>query len=245
MPVFEHESTTIHYETRGEGFPLLLLAPGGMNSTIEFWDRATINPLVDLGEDGYRLIAMDQRNAGDSSGPLDTHDPWGAYATDQLGLLEHLGVERCLVFGCCIGGSFVLKLCELAPERLLGAVLEQPIGVSAENAHLFDAMWRTWGAALLERQPSLDAATLEEFGTAMWGGAEFVVSVDRDSVRACPTPLLVLPGLDDHHPGATAREVAALAPRGKVFEPWKEAPEDTARAAQAVRDFLRRHGAGT
>ena len=50
MPVFEHNSTTIHYETRGKGFPLLLLAPGGMNSTIDFWERATINPLVDLGE---------------------------------------------------------------------------------------------------------------------------------------------------------------------------------------------------
>jgi pimeloyl-ACP methyl ester carboxylesterase len=245
MPVFENDGTTIHYETRGEGVPLLLLAPGGMNSTIDFWERATINPLVDLGEDGYRLIAMDQRNAGDSTGPLDTHDPWGAYATDQLGLLEHLGVERCLVFGCCIGGSFILKLCELAPERLLGAVLEQPIGVSPDNAHLFDAMWRTWGVALFERQQSLDAATLEEFGIAMWGGADFVVSVDRDSVRACQTPLLVLPGVDDHHPGATAREVAALAPRAEVFEPWKEAPEDTARAVQAVRDFLRRHRTGT
>ena len=106
-------------------------------------------------------------------------------------------------------------------------------------------MWRTRGAALLERQPSLDASTLEEFGAAMWGGAEFVVSVDRDFVRACPTPLLVLPGADDHHPGATAREVAALAPHAEVFEPWKEAPEDTARAVQAVRDFLTRHRTGT
>lgn len=120
-------------------------------------------------------------------------------------------------------------------------MLEQPIGTTEDNAHLFDGMWRTWGAALLEHRPDIDAGTLERFGAAMWGGAEFVVSVDRDFVRSCPTPMLVLPGIDEHHPGATGREIAALAPRAEVVEPWKDTPEHTAHALAAIRGFLRRH----
>jgi hypothetical protein len=35
MPRLEHESTSIYFEEHGRGFPLLLIAPGAMNSTIE------------------------------------------------------------------------------------------------------------------------------------------------------------------------------------------------------------------
>ena len=84
MPQFEYDSTSIYFEERGSGFPLLLIAPGAMNSIIEMWANATINPLA-LYEDTFRLIAMDQRNAGRSFGPLEPSDPWGAYARDQLG----------------------------------------------------------------------------------------------------------------------------------------------------------------
>ena len=61
---------------------------------------------------------MDQRNAGRSFGPLEVNDPWGSFAQDQLALLDHLGVERCHVMGCCIGCSFALKLLELAAGAL-------------------------------------------------------------------------------------------------------------------------------
>ena len=37
-----------------------------------------------------------------------------------------LGIKEFLVFGCCVGGPFILKLCELAAGRVVGAVLEQP-----------------------------------------------------------------------------------------------------------------------
>ena len=46
MPHFERAGTTIYYEEHGSGFPVLLIAPGGMNSTVEVWDRAAINPLA-------------------------------------------------------------------------------------------------------------------------------------------------------------------------------------------------------
>jgi len=127
VPYFVRDETTIYFEEHGSGFPLLLIAPGGMRSAIEYWKGAAVNPWASYAED-FRLVAMDQRNAGRSRGPLDVSDPWGAYAADQLGLLDHLGIDRFLVMGCCIGGSYILKLIEQAPDRVVAAVLEQPIG---------------------------------------------------------------------------------------------------------------------
>jgi pimeloyl-ACP methyl ester carboxylesterase len=238
MPFFEREDTRIYYEERGGGFPLLLIAPGGMNSTVGMWERMALNPLAAYSGD-FRLIAMDQRNAGRSTGPLDAEDPWGSFAADQLALLDHLGVGAFEVMGCCIGGSYILRLIQQAPERVVAAVLEQPIGIVEDNAHLFDAMWRTWGSGLAKTRPDIDAATLELFGTRMWTG-DFVVSVTRDFVRTCATPMLVLPGVDEHHPTATGREIAALAPGGELLEPWKD-PAHLDGAVNAVRAFLQSH----
>lgn len=238
MAFFERGATTIYYEEHGDGFPLLLIAPGGMNSTVAMWARAAINPLALYGQQ-FRLIAMDQRNAGQSSGPLDSDDPWGSFVGDQLALLDHLGISTFLVMGCCIGGSYILKLIERAPTRVQAAVLEQPIGIAEDNAQLFEAMWRTWGARLRERRPDIDAASLERFGTRMWDG-DFVVSVPRDFVRTCTTPMLVLPGVDEYHPTATGQQIATLAPRGELLEPWKTA-EHVGRAAEKVRQFLTSH----
>ena len=48
---------------------------------------AALNPLAVYAED-FRLVAMDQRNAGRSRGPLDLSDPWGSYVDDQLALMD-------------------------------------------------------------------------------------------------------------------------------------------------------------
>jgi pimeloyl-ACP methyl ester carboxylesterase len=235
---FTHGETTIYYEERGSGFPLLLMAPGAMNSAIGLWSSATINPLDAYSED-FRLIAMDQRNAGKSSGPLEVRDPWGAYARDQLALVDHLGVRSFHVMGACIGCSFALKLIEQAPDRVLTAVLEQPVGVTRDNEPLYEAMWRGWGDQLMRSRADVDATEVEDLGTRMFAG-DFVLSVSRDFLRDCATPLLVLPGVDRYHPTETGREIARLARQADVVEPWKD-PEHVSRATQAVREFLQAH----
>jgi pimeloyl-ACP methyl ester carboxylesterase len=238
MPQFEYDSTSIHFEEYGSGFPVLLIAPGAMDSAIEMWAGATINPLA-LYADTFLLIAMDQRNAGRSTGPLEQSDPWGAYARDQLALLDHLGVDRFHVLGACIGGSFALKLIEQAPARVVAAVLEQPVGITDGNGPLYEQMWRSWGARLSAR-PDLSPEEIEDYGNRMWRD-EFVVSVSRDFVQSCSTPLLVLPGTDRYHPTATGREIAALAPAGQVLEPWNDSQEHVDHAVEAVRSFLQAH----
>ena len=60
MPIFERGDITLYYEEHGAGFPILLIAPGGMRSAVPFWDQAAWNPIPQLAAH-YRVIAMDQR----------------------------------------------------------------------------------------------------------------------------------------------------------------------------------------
>src|SRR5712691_11904234 len=150
MPVFERGSVTINYEVRGSGHPLLLLAPGGMRSVASMWAQQTgkprppwINPLDELS-DRFQVIAMDQRNAGASVAPITSDDGWQVYLEDQLALMDHLGGERFHVMGGCIGSSYALGLCEAASDRVTAAVLQNPIGLTADNRPKFEAMFDEW-----------------------------------------------------------------------------------------------------
>jgi hypothetical protein len=101
-------------------------------------------------------------------------------------------------------------------------------------------MWREWGSQLVERRSDIDAPAMEAFGTRMWAG-EFVLSVSREFVKTCTTPMLVLPGIDAFHPTEIGREVAELAPRAAVMEPWKDTPELIQESVERVRSFLKEH----
>ena len=224
VPYVDSGEAKIWYTKQGTGFPVLALAPGGMRSSVPLWEMAAINPLTAYAGQ-YQMIAMDQRNAGQSTGPLDTGDPWGAYAADQLAVMDYLGIDRFLVFGCCIG--------------VIAAVLEQPVGITASNRELFDNMWKQWREQLLVKRPDLASDEIEAFATAMWA-PDFAVSVTRDQVRSFRTPMLVLPGVDEYHPTETGREIAAFAPAAELLEPWKD-PEHLPAATEAVGRFLRDH----
>ena len=91
MPSFERGQTKLYYEETGTGFPILLFAPGGMRSAIGFWENSPWNPIKVLSPH-FRVIAMDQRNAGRSTAPVTAGDGWHTYADDHVALLDHLGV---------------------------------------------------------------------------------------------------------------------------------------------------------
>src|SRR5207245_493765 len=126
MGVFEKGAVRIHFEEAGSGFPLLLIAGGGLNSTIAGFTaaRSPFDPFAELkGE--YRCIASDLRNAngGQSTGPLEIDRPWDAYTDDHLGVMDHLGIDKFMVLGFCIGGPFIWNLLRRAPDRIVAAVL--------------------------------------------------------------------------------------------------------------------------
>ena len=170
---------------------------------------------------------------------MDFEDPWGSYALDALGLMDHLGIEAFHVLGCCIGCSHALKLIELAPHRVLSCVLEQPVGVIPANADLVRAAWKPWAHPLVSHG-RFEPAALERYCGAMFAG-DFVLSVDREFVKQCQTPLLVLPGIDKPHPTEIGREIGGLAPHATVLEPWKEPSSIVPGTVAHIRRFFAQH----
>ena len=242
MPFYERGQAKIYYEEHGSGFPLLLLAPGAMQSTIDFWKRAPFDPIEVYAND-FHLIAMDQRNAGRSSGPLEPEDPWGMFAADQLGLLDHLGIDRYMALGCCIGCSYILHLILKAPDRMVAGAMEQPIGIEEDGSNLEmfrERIWQGWGDGLRQDRRDITGEALETFGRNMWGG-DFVLNVSKDFVRSVQTPLLVMPGNDAAHPRSIGLEVARLLPNSELLEQWRDPPEIVPRTIERIRDFLKAH----
>lgn len=126
MPHVERpDGARIYYEVHGSGFPLLLFAPGGINSQVSFWSRSAINPL-ELADE-FMVIGMDQRNAEHSPGPLKA-PTWEEHAADQRAVLEALGVTRTLLYGGCIGVAFVLRFISEAPRMAAAAGGQDPVG---------------------------------------------------------------------------------------------------------------------
>jgi pimeloyl-ACP methyl ester carboxylesterase len=245
MPFYESGDVRIHYEEAGSGFPFLVMPGGGLNSRIGNWSTAVFNAMEEF-KDEFRCITMDQRNAnlGESTGPVQVEDPWGAFAADQLGLMDHLGIREFLVLGCCIGGPFVLKLMEQAPDRVIAGVLCQPVGHRPENPDvMYNSGRDNWAPEFLARRPDVTMEVVEAYLHNLYRNpGDFVYSVSRDFVRSCQTPMLVMPDDVPAHPYAVAMEVAELAPNAEVtIYPWKETPELKHQAVQHVRDFLRAH----
>src|SRR5262245_8189825 len=120
MPSIEHDGATIYYEEFGQGFPILTFAPAGLQSVIDVWRRpiAPVNPVTEF-TDTFRVIVMDQRNAGGRSrGPITARDGWDTYTADHIAVLDQLGIGRCHLYGQCIGGSFILNLIKAQPQRV-------------------------------------------------------------------------------------------------------------------------------
>lgn len=228
MPELKLDATTLHYETTGDGYPILLLAPGGLRSSIPKWQNLGWDPgPVQLLAREQRVIAMDQRNAGESSGPITARDGWHTYTRDQLALLDHLNVDRCHLLGCCIGCSFILGLLEAAPARFSAATLLQPIGASDENETTFHELFAGWRAELAPNRDDVSDEDWAGFEHNLFGRHDFVFNVTRDFVRTVETPMLVMRGQDIYHPSDISREVAELAPNAQLVEHWKEEPART------------------
>lgn len=243
---YERGKVRIHYEEQGTGFPLMLIAGGGLNSSIELLRRGDpFDPYAEFSNE-FRCIGADLRNAngGQSSGPLEVDRPWDAYTDDHLGLMDHLGIDKFMVLGFCIGGPFIWNLLERAPNRVVAAVLAQPSGSRPDARDLFyDNNMKGWGPALTARRPDVTMDTVDRFLTRMYRtNADFVFTVTRDFVKTCQTPVLILPDDIPAHPYAVAMEAAMLAPKAQVsIYPWKEPKDRIPLALRHIRSFLRAH----
>src|ERR1043166_9316905 len=241
---YEKDGVRIRYAEIGSGFPLLATPGGGLNSAIAVWSRAVINIPEEFKND-FRVITMDQRNAtgGESTGPVPVDDPWGAFAGDQLGVMDHLGIDKFFFFGNCIGGPFAMKLMERAPQRVVAAILSQPVGHKPDKPdYMYDAGTTVWAKELRERKPDVSMETIEKYLHNLYRvQPDFVYSVSRDFAKSCLTPMLVLPDDVPAHPLVTSVDVASLCPNAEITVfPWKEPADLKARTINRARTFLKR-----
>ena len=242
MAVLKYDDNEIYYEEFGEGYPILLFAAGGMHSKAELWHPGADGPprvwndWTEVLAANYRVIAMDQRNAGASTAPVAADDGWHSYTADHLALMDHLGHERYHVLGHCIGVSFCFKIYETAPERISAMVLQNPIGLNPEAPDLFPTMFKNWAEPLCAARPDQDVSAVDSFGENLFGG-EFVYSVSRDFVKNCDAPILVMPGDDAPHPAVIGNEVIDLLPACEKLINWK-GPDHIDAQREAVVGFL-------
>jgi pimeloyl-ACP methyl ester carboxylesterase len=125
----ELDDVRLHYETCGEGTPLLWLS-GFMGSGADW------RYLFDEAPPGHLLIAPDLRGHGASTGPS------GAFrfrdaAEDMLALLRHLRLERVRAIGLSGGGITLLHMATLAPASIASMVLVSAPPYFPERARAF------------------------------------------------------------------------------------------------------------
>jgi pimeloyl-ACP methyl ester carboxylesterase len=115
MPSTHVGSLTIYYEEHGSGHPVLLI-PGLSNSRLIWWKQTG-----DFSKK-YRVIEMDNRDAGDSSlgaGPYSIGD----MADDAAGLIRNLNLGPMRVIGWSMGGFISLELTVRYPELVKKLIL--------------------------------------------------------------------------------------------------------------------------
>ena len=243
MPFYQKGDVRIHYEEAGSGFPLLVIPGGGLNSTIAGLKTHPFNPFDEFANE-FRVIAADLRNAkgGQTTGPLETGRAWDAFTDDHIGLMDHLGIDKFMVLGYCIGQPLIWNLIKRAPKRVVAAVLTQPSGHRPELPDQFyQNNMGNWGPAFAARRPDVTMDQVSTFLAKMYrANPDFVFTVSRDFVRNCQIPILVLPDDVPPHPYAVAMEVAMLAPNSQVsLYPWKDVPEKIPLAVRHIRQFLK------
>jgi len=125
------DGATIYYEVHGDGYPLLLIAPGGISSQVEVWRNGPIDPMRDFASD-FQVIAMDQRHAARSLAPAAAFD-YDLCADDQAAVLDAIGARTAHVMGGCIGCAHIWRLIQRHGDRITAAIPQNPVGLDETN----------------------------------------------------------------------------------------------------------------
>ena len=181
---------------------------------------------------------MDQRNAGGlSKAPITAQDGWDSYTSDHIAVLDHLKIDKCHVFGQCIGGSFIFNLMKKAPQRVAAAIIAQPIGRMGPFNPQRPARFVEW-ASSLNPAPSNDVQNA--FYRNLYEPG-FVYSVDRAFVSNVKNPCLLLAGNDEAHPRPISDECNKLLPNlDEYILEWKTGDAVPAAGAKC-KAFLAKH----
>ncbi len=211
-----------------------------------FYDKGDVRIRYEEAGSGFPLLVTPGGglNSRVSNWPTAVINAMEAFADDQPGLMDHLGIHAFFYMGYCIGGCFAGKLMQRAPDRVVAAVFCQSVGHRPDNPTV---MYRHskdhWVPDFMKRRPDVSMDTIEHYLHNLYAvQPDFLYSVSRDVIRNCRTPVLVLPDDVPGHPLQTSIEVASLAPNAEItVYPWKEPEELKQRTIDRVRRFLKAH----
>jgi pimeloyl-ACP methyl ester carboxylesterase len=127
MPTIAVNGIDLYYEPAGEGRRVLFF--NGSGATLES-SALLMKPLIDR----FQVVAHDQRGLGRTTvpaGPATMAD----YATDAVGLLDHLGWDSCRVVGISFGGMVAQEFAVTVPDRVerLALVCTSPGGPTTSS----------------------------------------------------------------------------------------------------------------
>ena len=113
---FNSAGVRVRYVSAGQGEPIILIH--GWGADAEMWDSL----MQDLSHN-YRVIALDCRGHGKSDKPTDPNQYGMEMVNDVARLMDHLGIAKAHIVGYSMGGSIVLKMLTVQPDRFLTAVI--------------------------------------------------------------------------------------------------------------------------
>jgi pimeloyl-ACP methyl ester carboxylesterase len=114
MPTIERDSISIHFESTGDGRPVVFLH--GWTMDHELWDRQ-----VTALAASYRCVTVDLRGHGHSSKPIEGYG-YDEHVKDIHALLEALDLRHAALVGSSMGGAIAIQLTALHPERVAQVV---------------------------------------------------------------------------------------------------------------------------
>jgi len=117
----------MYYEVYGDGSPLVLLHGGVMTIELDF--AALLPELVTR----HTVIAVELQGHGRTADTGRAITP-AALASDVVGLLDHLGIDRAHVLGHSLGGGVALELAVSHPDRVR-SIVPMSITVRPDGTH--------------------------------------------------------------------------------------------------------------
>ncbi len=247
LQAFDSDGVTIAYLDEGTGDPVLLIHGFASNHKVNW---AATSWVRDLVQEGFRVVAIDNRGHGESGKP---HDP-GAYGTpamaqDARRLLDRLGIARAHVVGYSMGARIAAFLTLAHPDRVRALVL------SGLGEGLVKGVGAPGPIAAALRAPS--AADVDDQAARGFRLFADQTGADREALAACITasrqtltpeelariarPVLVAVGTEDDIAG-DPHALASLIPGAAAFAiPGRDHMKAVGDRAhkRAVIDFLK------
>jgi pimeloyl-ACP methyl ester carboxylesterase len=248
---FDSDGVRIHYESFGEGRPIVLVHGYTLNLKFNWVDSKWVDALQPL----RRVVALDRRGHGESDKP---HDP-DAYslekmAGDVIGLMDHVSIDKADLLGYSQGSAISAYLLAHHRERFTSAILTA-IGDRFVLGPTDEGGPNIMAEAMLAEDPS---QITDPGAKAFRAIADAMPNTDLKALAACAqhqrepidpadfagvdVPVLIVRGANDNVMGK-ADELAAAIPGAKlvtipdadhlvVFDP---------RTKEEVLTFLREH----